>query len=400
MKVLRSGTLNVSAGAPTMSAYFTFLGLNQQGVDAEIIMYPLSPMGWRRGEEILVQYSLAPIGKKFDFSTRLKKGMFVLSMYDICHAQGVWQYPTYVIVDVARKLGKPYVITSRGMLYPQDKAKAIMFFKKLSLKIRLLNDLNRAACVQVACTDELRHHRDLGVISPIAIIPNPMGNKDYPFKKEDGKFRLGYLDCISLRKNVQGLIYAFATLDKEAEGIELLIIGGDAQYGASLKGEVEHLGLKNVKFTGFLSGEEKDKTIASYSVMAMLGEFENLGNVVLEGLVWGILCIATTGVPWSELNLHCCGWQVAYAQEAIMGIVKAVLNTSADELHKMRLEGRRVMEDNYSVDSIVIKMKQSYEWVLCSGEKLEFVYLFNHNKIGVTCIDMFILPDFTERRVA
>lgn len=67
MKVLRSGTLNVSAGAPTMSAYFTFLGLNQQGVDAEIIMYPLSPMGWRRGEEILVQYSLAPIGKSLTF---------------------------------------------------------------------------------------------------------------------------------------------------------------------------------------------------------------------------------------------------------------------------------------------------------------------------------------------
>ena len=376
MKVLHSGTLDVNAGGPAMSTYLTLLGLRQHGVDAEIIMFPLSPTGRLRGEKVPVHYTPAPKVPKLLYSSAYKRDVHSLGEYDIYHAQGVWQYPTYALADVAKQNGKPYLITPRGMLYPQDIAKANTFFKKMSLKIRLLNDLNRAACVQVTCNDEMRYCRELGVSSPIAIIPNPVEIKDYPYKKEDEVFRLGYLGRISPRKNVQGLIYAFAELGKEVEKAELLIIGGgDAQYEAFLKAEVQRLGLKNVTFAGFLSGVEKDKAIASCSVMAMPSEFENLGNVVLEGLVRGIPCIATTGAPWSELNSHRCGWQVAYSQVAITGAVKAALNTSTEELHEMGLRGRKLMEDNYSVDSIAMKMKRLYEWILGEGDKPEFVYI-------------------------
>lgn len=42
MKVLHSGTLDVNAGGLAMSTYLTLLGLNQLGVQAEIIMFPLA----------------------------------------------------------------------------------------------------------------------------------------------------------------------------------------------------------------------------------------------------------------------------------------------------------------------------------------------------------------------
>ena len=50
----------------------------------------------------------------------------------------------------------------------------------MSLKIRLLDDLNRAACVHVTCEEEMNHCRNLGVTSPIAIVPNPVEIKEYP----------------------------------------------------------------------------------------------------------------------------------------------------------------------------------------------------------------------------
>lgn len=376
MRVLHSGTLDVNAGGPAMSTYLTLYGLNRQGVDAEIIMYPLSPMGRLRGEEILVHYSSAPMEKKFAFSTQLKKDMFALGAYDIYHAQGVWQYPTYAIVDVARKLGKPYLITPRGMLYPQDIAKASTGFKKLSLRWRLLRDLNKAACIQVTCVDEMNHCRNLGVTSPIAVIPNPVEIKDYPFRKEDKVFRLGYLGRISPRKNVQGLIYAFAELKKESKDAELLIIGGgDKDYESFLEAEVKRLDLKNVRFAGFLSGEEKDRAIASCSVLAMPSEFENLGNVILEGLVRRIPCIATHGSPWSELNSHHCGWWVEYNQEAITSAVQKAINTSPEELQAMGERGYQLMVNDYSVTSIAKNMKALYNWILDKDEKPTFVYL-------------------------
>ena len=108
MKVLHTGTLDVNAGGPAMSTYYTLYGLQQLGVDAEIIMYPLSPTGKLRGEKVPVHFAKAPWEHKLAYSPVLKKEISSLGEYDIYHAQGIWQYPTYALVDVARKKKKPY----------------------------------------------------------------------------------------------------------------------------------------------------------------------------------------------------------------------------------------------------------------------------------------------------
>ena len=375
MKVLHSGSLDVNSGGPAMSTYNTLWGLQNMGVNTQVIMYPLSKNGRLRGTDIPVHIAKAPIEPKLSFSLSYKDEIRSLGEYDIYHAQGIWQYPTYAIADVAKEKKKPYLITPRGMLYPQDIAKSNKFFKMLSLKIRLLRDLNQAACVHVTCEDEMVHCRQLGVTSPIAIIPNPVEIKDYPYQKTDEVFRLGYLGRLSPRKNVEGLIYAFAELGEEVQHAELLIIGGgDEAYEHFLKDEVERLGLKNVRFVGFLSGEEKDRAIASCSVLAMPSEFENLGNVILEGLVRGIPCIATQGAPWKELETHRCGWWVEYSQTAITDAVRKALHTPVEDLQEMGKNGRKLMESAYSIEAVAHKMKELYQWILKKGDKPEFVY--------------------------
>lgn len=374
MKILHSGTFDSNAGGPAMSTYLTMKGLRDRGVDAELIMFPLSPGGKLRGEEVPVHYTPAPIIPKICYSPKLRKDIRDLGVYDIYHAQGIWQYPTYALVDEAKRAGKPYLITPRGMLYPQDIAKSSTAFKRLSLKWRLLDDLNKAACVQVTCEDEMVHCRNLGVTAPIAIIPNPVEIKNYPFRKEDHVRRIGYLGRLSPRKNVEGLIHAFAELGEKAKDAELLIIGGgDDAYEAFLKKKVERLKLKNVVFAGFLNGEEKDKALASCSVLAMPSEFENLGNVILEGLVRHIPCIATTGSPWSELNERECGWWVEYSQEAITKAVEKALEVTEDQLAQMGDNGRMLMEDRYSVEAVTECFEQLYRWISGEGDKPDFV---------------------------
>lgn len=376
MKVLHTGTLDVNAGGPAMSTYYTLYGLRKQCVDAEIIMYPLSLSGRLRGEDVPVHFAKAPWEHKMAYSPILKKAILALGEYDIYHAQGVWQYPTYAIVDVAKKKGKPYIITPRGMLYPQDIQKSNKFFKELSLKFRLLDDLNHAACVHVTCKDEMKYCRQLGVTSPIAVIPNPIEIKEYTIKKKDNIFRLGYLGRLSPRKNVESLIYAFNELKDFSKDTELLIIGGgDDKYERFLKNEVKRLGLNNVRFTGFLSGTEKDEAIASVSVLAMPSEFENLGNVILEGLIRGIPCIATKGSPWEELETYKCGWWVDFNQNAITEAVKEAMRTSVETLNEMGKRGRQLMENNYSIDAIAYKMKGLYDWVCTKKCKPQYLYL-------------------------
>ena len=375
MKVLHIGTLDVNAGGPAMSTYLTLKGVRDKGVDAQLAMFPLSLGGRLRGEDVPINY-VSPFKEgKFLYSPSLKRELKQMGNYDIYHAQGVWQWPTYALVDIARKLHKPYLITPRGMLYPQDIAKSSTLFKKLSLKWRLLDDLNQAACVHVTCEDEMYHCRNLGVKSPIAIIPNPVEIKYYPYRKQDNVRRIGYLGRLSPRKNVEGLIEAFRVLGDEAKEAELLIIGGgDKQYERYLHQLVDVYHLDNVRFVGFLSGEEKDKALASCSVLAMPSEFENLGNVILEGLVRGIPCIATTGSPWEELQTRNCGWWVPCIQDDITYAVHSAINATDEKLQFLGQNGRRLMEERYSVEAIAQQMKSLYEWVLGKTNKPEYVY--------------------------
>lgn len=363
MKILHTGTLDAKAGGPSTSTYLTLKGLVRQGIEAEIFCPPFKNESIDT-ETFSIHLSTQVLKTKLAYSSTYKKELEALGEYDIYHAQGIWQYPTYALIDTARKKGKPYVITPRGMLYPQDIAKSNRFFKWLSLKFRLLQDLNQAACVHVTCKEEMGHCRELGVTAPIAIIPNPIEIKEYAYHKEDGIFRIGYLGRLSPRKNVEGLIRAFAALPNQ-ENLELVIIGGgESAYEQSLKEEVKRLELKKVRFMGFLTGEEKEQALASLSLLVMPSEFENLGNVILEGLVRRIPCIATKGAPWEELNTHQCGWWIEYDQKALNQALDTAIHTTKEERMAMGERGRQLMKEKYSIEAVALQMKELYEWII------------------------------------
>ena len=384
MKVLYTGTLDVNFGGPAFSTYNTMRGLNDIGIETHVLMYALGKEGKLIGNDVPIHFASKPLEHIFAYSPFYKKAIKKCGDFDIYQAQGIWLYHSFALVDVAKSLGKPYILTPRGMLYPQDIAKSKPKIKKMFLRWRLLKDLNQAACVHVTCEDEMNHCRNLGVTTPIAIVPNPVEIKDYPNAKKDDVFRLGYLGRISRRKNVEGLIYAWSELgDKVKENAELLIIGGgDEEYMDFLKKEVSRLNLGNIRFTGFISGQEKEDALASLSVLAMPSEFENFGNVIVEGLVRGIPCIATTGAPWKDLVDYRCGWWVKYSQKAITEAIKFALETSSDDLHDMGIRGKLLMKDKYSIEAVAKQMKEMYEWILHKRTKPSFIYTLSPEMRG------------------
>ncbi len=376
MKILYTGTLYLSAGGPAYSTYHTMQGLNALGEETSVLMYDHGSSERLIGSDVDIIYAPRPIEPTFAYSPSYKRLVRNCPNVDIYHAQGVWQYPTYALASVARSLHKPYLITPRGMLYPQDIAKSNTFFKKLSLRLLLLHDLNHAACVHVTCDDEMRYCRDLGVTAPICVIPNPVDVHIPHSRKPDNTFRLGYLGRISRRKNVESLIYAWAALGDKASAAELLIIGGgDDDYMAFLQSEVQRLNLSNVRFTGFISGQEKEEALASLSVLAMPSEFENFGNVIVEALVRGIPCIATKGAPWQDLQTHNCGWWVDFSQDAINNAVAQAIDTPSDKLAEMGARAISLVNNKYSIESVAKALLSVYNWILTKSDKPDCVFL-------------------------
>lgn len=370
MKVLHTGTVNIKSGGPALSTHLLLKGLQQQGVDVSIFTYD-TPEEDLIGNGVPTIYTSLPKEKRFGFSRSYIQNLRKAGDYDLYHAQGIWQWPTYACCKRARETNKPYMVTLRGMLYPQDLRKS-SFIKKISLTVRLRKDLQNAACVHVTCEQEKQYYRELGFTNPVCIIPNPIEIKDYPFSKEDDVFRIGFLGRLHPRKNVEGLIYALDSLVKSelyqstGRQVELLVIGGnDDNYLNFLQDEARQLGLDEyVRFVGFLGGEEKNKAIASCSILAMPSEFENLGNVILEGLVRRIPCIATKGAPWKKLEEHKCGWWVEYNQKAINQAVFDAFDLSQADLNKMGKNGRELMENEYSVEAVGKSMESIYRGIL------------------------------------
>lgn len=368
-------SLDVKSGGPPLSTLLTVKGLRGNDVMFDLLTFgSLENINEFVFDENI--HILPFVRNVFSYSSLFKQYLLKYDHYDLYHAQGVWLYPTYAVSRFARNQNKSYIITPRGMLYPQDLARG-KWKKNIFLKFFLQKDLQRAACIHVTCKDEMTHIRNLGVKSPIAVIPNPIDISSISrnsFVKD--KLRIGYLGRVHPRKNIERLIYAWHKLGSVVNETELIIIGdGDNKYMNFLKKEVQRLSLGNVIFTGFLSGEEKENALSLLSYLVVPSDFENFGMIIPEALVRGIPVIASKGTPWEELNTHKCGWWIDNDVETITSAMRIALNTPKAERQEMGKRGRQLITDKYTVEIVATQMKQLYCWILEGGEKPEFVYL-------------------------
>lgn len=376
IRVIQFGTLDVAEGGPALSTYLTMKGINTCGGSSTIIMPPPSRSGRVVSKSVNQIYTASPRLKKFEYIPNLKSVIESISRGDLFHIQGLWRYIGAGAASYARQHHIPYVISLRGMLYPQALAASAMA-KKLSLWLYQREDLQSAACIQATCKEEMEYYRNLGFTNPVAVIPNPIDLDNYIDKPipQKSHFRIGYLGRVHPRKRIERLIYAMSALNDKIKDVELLVIGsGDEKYELFLRNEVERLNLKNVTFTGFLTGDKKDATIRELSVLAVPSDFENFGNIVTEALIRGVPVIASTGMPWQELEIYQCGWWINNDQESINKTILEAYEIGEEKRVKMGVNGKQLMKNNYSVEILGKKMMTLYEWILGKTPKPDFVY--------------------------
>ena len=375
MKIIHSGSLDIEYGGPALSTYLTIKGLKYNNVSTSLLMAPLDNHKRLLADDIDIHYTEHILNHRWGYIPNIGKVLHDLNA-DLFHIQGLWLYLNHATASHARKHGIPYIVTLRGMLYPQALAVSSVI-KKLSLALYQRNDLRQAACIQATCVEEMNHYRALGFSNPVAIIPNPIDTAEFVHREIPPKptFKIGYLGRIHSRKRIERLIYAVDTLRHNIDDMELVIIGsGDKSYTDFLLGETERLKLSNVRFTGFLTGEAKDKAIMELSVLVVPSDFENFGNIVSEALIRGVPVIASKGTPWKELEDYNCGWWINNDQDTITRTILDAYNVGKDIRSKMGMNGKSLMRNNYSVDVLGAKMKLLYEWVLGQASKPDFVY--------------------------
>lgn len=308
------------------------------------------------------------------------------SDYDIYHANALWMGSTHDTCRIARKLGKPYVLSPHGMLYPTALA-VKSWKKKILLNLWYNKDIMEATCLHATCQQEAEYCRQFGYKGPIAVIPNavvfPVGvePKQSNYRDERGRRQIGFLGRLHPIKKVVNLLYALAKLSKELQNqVSLQIMGKyDDQYEQFLKDETKCLGLEDcVDFIGFVSGKDKYDRLSRLSALMVPSTQENFGMIVPEALICGTPAYASLGTPWSELNEFNAGWWKDNDSQTIAEVITEILSKTDDELLAMGRNGRKLMEEKYEQHKVAAMMKHLYEWIveenMDEAKKPAFVY--------------------------
>lgn len=368
-------SMSTACGGPARTTLLTVRGLRNQGIEARVFTNQMQPGEQPVSDESFIRYLPFPrfYDGRFGYSAAFDKALKETPVADIYHIQGIWLYPGYATARYAQKVNRPYLVTLHGTLYPEALAHSALK-KKISLSLFQRRQLQQAVCIHATCVEEMEHYRSLGFTNPVAVLPYPMecSAKIMPTYPDTEK-RIGYLGRVHPRKRIERLMEVWSRLGEPGE---LLIMGdGDPVYMKFLKDKVKRLALNRVRFTGFVTGDEKNRLLASLTCLVVPSDFENCGIITPEALLQETPVIATTGSPWQELNTHACGWWVDNDTDTLTESVRKVLSLDKESLQEMGKRGRQLVLDKYAVDVVSHQMKDLYAWIAGKKDTPDFVCL-------------------------
>lgn len=377
MKILHViSSIDISCGGPSKSVSDLAIHQTFRGQNVTIIT--------NASENPYLKESVHPnlklIFVKETSFKKMLKGILLSENFDILHSHNLWEMPMHIMALLARKNNIPYIITPRGTLHPWSlnvkkwkKIPAMLFYQR--------KDLLKATCIQATSKTEAKYFRELKLNNPIAIIPNGIAIEEFPkslIKKSIVNKTILFLSRVHSQKGLAFLIEAWQQLDQSLrENWQIEIVGnGEKGYVVSLQKLINDKGLSNeIYIMGPLFGEDKLAAYHRADLFVLPTYSENFGVVVAEALACCVPVITTKGTPWEELNTRKAGWWIEIGAKPLAVALEKAICLNDTERQQMGLNGRKLIEESYCIQSVASQMIELYEWVLGKREQPYFVDL-------------------------
>lgn len=283
---------------------------------------------------------------------------------DVIHAHGLWLMPDIYPAWVARAIGKPFVLSPRGML--DNAALKFAGLRKALVWLLLQGPAVRgAACLHATSMAEHDEIRARGLTNPVAVIANGVAIAPPADRSARGAPRtLLTLGRIHPIKGLTNLISAWAAVEARHPDWRLRIVGPDEVGHARELNELAHrLGVKRLTIDAPLFGEAKAQAFAEADLFVLPTLNENFALTVAEALASGLPVIATKGAPWSELDARGCGWWIDVGVEPLAEALDLSLSLPRDRLDAMGEKGRAWMIQSFSWAQVARDMLAVYRWL-------------------------------------
>jgi glycosyltransferase involved in cell wall biosynthesis len=295
---------------------------------------------------------------------------------DVIHGHGIWLAPNLATATQARRAGKPFVCSPRGML-----SRAALAFspgrKRVVWALGQRAALAGAAALHATSESERDEIRAAGLAAPVAVIPNGVDIPEAPPPRPAGGPHTALsLGRIHPKKGLDTLLAAWARVETDHPQWRLRIVGpAEDGHDAELRAFAGSLGLQRVTIEGPVWGAEKAALYAASELFVAPTRSENFGLTVAEALAAAMPAICTTGAPWSELQSEQCGWWVDQGPDALTLALSDALGRPTADLATMGDRGRALVARRYGWARVAEDMAALYGWLVAGGDRPAFVHL-------------------------
>lgn len=286
---------------------------------------------------------------------------------DVVHINCCWMPACAFTQKWAQALGYKVVLTPHGMLEPWIMARHYWSKKVPALLLYQKSAVVKADVLHATAKSEKENLQRLGYNDRIKVIANGIDVEDIEMKPSWKRNKeILFLSRIHVKKGINFLLEAVAQLKEQMEGYVIRIAGeGDVTYIEELKQLAARLGISQlIIFEGGVYGNRKWELFRQADLFILPTHSENFGIVVAEALASGTPVITTMGTPWSELESQRCGWWTEVGTEATAQALCNFLSLTEDELEVMGRNGRKLVEEKYSVRKVAKEFVDMYKSIL------------------------------------
>jgi glycosyltransferase involved in cell wall biosynthesis len=242
-----------------------------------------------------------------------------VARFDLVHIHALFSFSSVAAAAMCAQRGVPYVVRPLGTLSQYGLTRRRRLLKRISLAVLEGRVLQGASAVHF--TSELEAEEASaalsfalnGVVIPLGL--DGLAESQPERQSSTGRKAAGttilFMSRLDPKKNVEGLLDAFARLAPAWPGLRLSIAGrGSTAYERSLHQRAGDLGLGDkVAWLGHVEGAAKTAALSGADIFVLPSISENFGIAVAEAMLAGLPCVVGRGVAlacsieWAEAGL-------------------------------------------------------------------------------------------------
>lgn len=283
--------------------------------------------------------------------------------YDLVHIHALFSYSSIAAARAARRAGVPYVLRPLGTLARYGVTQRRPWLKRASLALFEGPALRGAAAVHFTSEEERIEAESWGIpmrsrvlplgVEPLAATDDTLVRRQFPALGA-GPYLL-YLSRLDPKKNLEGLLDAWAVVAPQCPAVQLLVAGGgEPGYAAALRARAAALGVSTrVVWAGPIDGEIKASALAGAQAFVLPSFSENFGIAAAEALMAGLPCVLGRGVAIAaEVEAAGAGWVTLPDAQHVAEALRQALAMSSEQRTVMAKAARDLADRRFSAQAM------------------------------------------------